>query len=171
MSSKKKCHQNCNVTKTVMLPKPKCHQNCKVTNTEMSPHLKCHHNWNVITTEMSPNLKCLQYWYISQMETLWVSTAPLACRGCRVQWFPTALVGASTELSILRSSSRILNSFKYSLTTAFCLVKQPYISVYCTVSVLSFFSRASIRSQFRRWLWQSSGFVSLHFRGHDMSLK
>ena len=63
MSSKQKCHQkwnvtkteiskNWNVTKTEMSPKPKCHKNLNITKTEMSSKLKCHQNWKVTRTVM-----------------------------------------------------------------------------------------------------------------------
>ena len=49
MSTKQKCHQNLNVTKTEMSLKLKCqklsqHQNLNVTITEVLPKLRCHQN-------------------------------------------------------------------------------------------------------------------------------
>ena len=68
MSTKLKCHQNWNVTKTQMSPKPKCYQKWKVTKTEMSQKLKWHQNWNVTKTEMSPKQNCHQNWDVTKTE-------------------------------------------------------------------------------------------------------
>ena len=56
LSPKLKCHQNWNITKTEMSPKIKFHQKLMVTKTRISSKLKCHQNWNVTKTEMLPNI-------------------------------------------------------------------------------------------------------------------
>ena len=64
-----KCHQNANVTKSPIIPKRKCRRNANVAETQMSPKGQCHQNANITKTQISPLEPSFVFLYLGSGKT------------------------------------------------------------------------------------------------------